>query len=728
MLVSRAIPALYGGVSQQPDAQRSPLQLEAMVNSWATIVDGIGKRAPSEFVAKLSDSALNSALLHIVNRDSANRFVVSITDGGIEVYDATTGERKGVSLTSGASVDYLKVPSGKTAAETFACVSVADYTFVLNKSVVTKLGAYGDDVAPQPIDYFNVNRAPGEGGAHTWQYPPNPPNGSYRGVVQTFQDLPENASEGWTFKIQATVESGFAGYYVRRTQGTWVEVTKPGLINAIDAKSMPHALVRNADGTWSFGPFSWAPRRVGDDTSNPGPSFLGRAITGIFFAANRLGMTVDENTILSRAGDFGNYWRMSAIDLLEDDVIDVAATETKVTKLQHAVPLAGDVMLFSDQVQFRLDGGSYMTPMSVSLTPTTYYPTTGRVAPEPLGSDIYFSSEEGGWARLMEYFVRDDSNSHDAADVTSHVPRLIPRGVREIATSPDQDAIFVVSDGAPDRIFHYKFYWSSDGEKAQSAWGWWQFPAGTRVLACECLGEYLYVVSSRPGGTFLEKVNLALTTVAPGLPHQVYLDERVMVTGMYDAGSNRTRFHLPYDVASARRSQYRIVRGAGWPEGVGGLVDPSSYVWTDPSTVTVPGNFAGLPAFFGRAYEQRWTFSKWFMQDRNGQADLSGRLQVRTVSLYYSRAGYFQTEVAPYGTNPEVQPVAPAKLAEFTGKTLGSTDLLVGKPAFDDGVYSFQVYGSAADCVISITNDSHLGAWFTAAEVEFFWQKRARFG
>lgn len=728
MLVSRAIPALYGGVSQQPDAQRSPLQLEAMVNSWATIVDGIGKRAPSEFVAKLSDEALHDAHLHIINRDAAKRFVVSITDGAIEVYDATSGQRQGVSYTGDGLTEYLNVPEGATAGDTFACVSVADYTFVLNKSVVTAMGKLGDDISPQPFDYFNVNRAPGEGGAHAWQYPPNPPAGSFRGNVQTFQDLPENAAEGWTFKVQATVESGFSGYYVRRTGGTWIEVTKPQLVNAIDAKTMPHALVRNADGTWSFGPFSWAPRRVGDNVSNPGPSFLGRAITGIFFASNRLGMTVDENTILSRAGDFGNFWRMSAIDLLEDDMIDVAATETKVTKLQHAVPFGGDVMLFSDQVQFRLDGGNYMTPMSVSLTPTTYYPTSGRVAPAPLGSDVYFASEEGGWARLMEYFVRDDSNANDAADITSHVPRLIPRGVREIATSADQDALFVVSDGAPDRIFTYKFYWNEGGEKAQSAWGEWTFTPDTRVLACECLGEYLYVVATRPGGTFLEKINLALTAAAPGMDHQVYLDERLTLSGLYDAGANRTRFHLPYAVAPERRAAYRVVRGAGWPEGSGGLVDPTTYVWTDESTVTIPGNFGGLTAFFGRTFTQRWTFSKWFMQDRNGQADLSGRLQVRTVSLYYTRAGYFQTEVAPYGVDPEVQSVAPAKLAEFTGKTLGSTELLIGTPTFDDGVYSFQVYGSANDCVISITNDSHLGAWFTAAEVEFFWQKRARFG
>jgi hypothetical protein len=724
MLVSKAIPALYGGVSQQPDTMRSLIQLASMVNSWSTVVDGIGKRPPSEHVAMIAPTPLEDAYLHTINRDITERYIVTIVDGDLKVH-GLDGTAYAVTFPHGKG--YLDVPNGSTARETFACVTVADYTFVLNKTVVVEQGPLNSDRTGQPVNYYDLNRAPGAGGAQQFQYPPNPSLGTYHGVVQTFQDLPETASEGATYKIQSTVESGFSGYYVRRTEGTWIEVTRPGAINAMDATTLPWALVRLGDGSFEFCPFSWAPRRVGDETTNPGPSFLGRTLNDIFFANNRLGLTVDENMVMSRAGDFGNFWRMSSIDLFDDDVVDVAATETKVTKLLYAVPMAGDVMLFADQVQFRFDTGDFLTPSSGSLKPTTQYPTVPLVRPAALGSDVYFASEEGDWARLYEYYVREESSERDAADVAGHVPRYIPAGVRDVATSSTHDAVFLVSKGAKNRVYHYKFYWASDSEKAQSAWGYWELNPTDSINAIECIGDYLYMVVVRPSGTFIERVNLSSTAVAPGLPFEVYLDRRASVTGTYDSVGDRTYFDLPYSIPTDRRQSLQVVRGGEWPAGKGGLLDPSQAVWIDVLRVAYPGNLTAHPVFVGEKYTQRWTFSKWFMTGRNGEPDLTGRLQIRTVTLYHTRAGYFKTEVAPYGTAPEIESVVPAKLAEFTGKTLGDDELLVGDPAFSDGAYSFQVYGNAGDAVISISNDSHLGAWFTSAEVEFFWQKRSRF-
>jgi hypothetical protein len=345
--------------------------------------------------------------------------------------------------------------------------------------------------------------------------------------------------------------------------------------------------------------------------------------------------------------------------------------------------------------------------------------------PAPLGSDVYFASEEGGWVRLFEYFVRDDGDSLDAADVTSHVPRYIPKGIREIATSAEHDCVFLLTSGAKNCVYHYKFYWSGENEKAQSAWGHWEFPVGTSVVAAECIGQYLYLVVVRSSGTWLERVDLSGTAVAPGMTHQVYLDRRYEVDPYYDTPTGYTIFTLPYAVPPAERSTYRIVRGAGNGANTGAMIDPAQFVWLSDTSVKVAGNVCPANCFVGHQYTMRFRFSRWFMRDGQNNPDLSGRLQIRTVTLYYTRAGYFATEVAPYGGTPDIEEVAPAMLSQFTGKTTGNT--LLGAPAFDDGSYSFQVYGNSEDSVISITNDSHLGAWFTSAEVEFFWQKRARF-
>lgn len=726
MLISRSIPALYGGVSQQPDTLRSDIQLREQINCWSTIVDGIGKRAPSQFVALLSSLQLQDAFIHVINRDVNERYVVVITSTQVLVYDME-GKQRAVNFPYGNA--YLKVPAGQTARETFAAVTVADYTFIVNKGVVVTQGVKNSDRETSSYNFYDPNRPVGATGASYGSYAPNPPIGSYGGVRQTFQDLPETASEGVTYKIAATSDSGFVGYYVRRTGGAWIEVTDPQANNTIDPYTMPHALVRQPDGVFSFSPFAWGPRRAGDAVTNPGPSFLGRTINDVVFVENRLGFLCDENIVLSRTGDFGMFWRMTVTQQLDDDFIDIQASETKVAKMLHALPMLGSIMLFSDQVQFRMEkgGAGAFTPSDCSLTPVTQFPASLAVPPKPLGSDVYFTSEEGGWARLLQYYVRQDgTNSTDADDVSGHVPRYVPKGIRSITASADLDAVFLVSDGAPNKLFHYKFYWNGD-QLAQSAWGHWEFPEGTTVLGCECIHSVLWLVIARADGTFLERIDLKDTATAPGMSHEVYLDRRMFLQGSYNSTGDYTLFDFPFAVAADEKPLWQMVRGPEASSGAGGLADPSKYRWLNDSTLLVPGNHTAGKSFLGVQYDSRWTFSRWYQKNSQGNPDLSGRLQVRTVSLAYSRAGYFSTEVAPYGTAPDVQPVVPHLLADFTGKTIGNADLLVGTPKFTDGIYTFQVYGNAEDAVITVTNDSHLGAWFTSAEVELFWQKRAQF-
>src|SRR3546814_14310347 len=86
------------------------------------------------------------------------------------------------------------------------------------------------------------------------------------------EKLPEIATNGDMYKIVGSIESGFTSYYVRRNGPVWDETVANGLRNKLDATTMPNCLVCEADGTFTFAPFSWAPRRVGDGNTNPVPT------------------------------------------------------------------------------------------------------------------------------------------------------------------------------------------------------------------------------------------------------------------------------------------------------------------------------------------------------------------------------------------------------------------------------------------------------------------------
>src|SRR3990167_10105672 len=85
-LRSGNVPSLIQGVSQQPAALRLPTQLDLMENCYASAVEGLIRRSPTEHISKVSDVPLDSAFLHIINRDVTERYNVILTPKAVKVF------------------------------------------------------------------------------------------------------------------------------------------------------------------------------------------------------------------------------------------------------------------------------------------------------------------------------------------------------------------------------------------------------------------------------------------------------------------------------------------------------------------------------------------------------------------------------------------------------------------------------------------------------------------
>lgn len=751
MLLNRAIPALYNGVSQQPATMRMPSQAEAQINAWSTVVDGVRPRPPFQHVAKLSTSDLSSACLHIINRTATQRYAVVITNGDLKVYDFA-GNAKTVSFPNGKA--YL---SASTPNVDFAATSVADYTFIVNKTVNVTMDSAGADTSAQPNNYVSLLTAINAAdiaaaignpfsSALRNQYPPNPTAGTLKGSVQSFDFLPGNPSakagtpapvQGDLWQIQGDATSNFTIYYVIYTGGVWNETVAPSLVNQIDATTMPWALVHNADDTFDFVPFSWAPRRVGDETTNPNPSFVGRTINDVFFYQNRLSMLDGENCVCSAAGDFGNYYRLTVTQLLDDSVMDEGASETSVTSMNFAVPFATGLMIFSDQTQFRLvtplDGT--FSPTTVSLQVATKYLCSTTVRPIMLGSDVYFISEDDSYAHLREYFVKLSFTGQiqtTAEDTTAHVPSYIPKGVYMLAGSLQHDAAFLATAAQPSRLYVYKFMWSSETEKAQSCWNYWELGAGNQVLQAAGLDDYLWAVIKRNDGTYLEKMSLAVganvgLTDNKGNLYDLNLDRRVITTGVFTGSpSNFTTFTLPYTPSMAEQSSIRIILGASFSTS-GAMLDPSTYTFPSGNTVRVPGDFHTGSVFVGYNYEFSHLFSQQYMLNQNNVAVLSGRLTLRNWLMSYVKAAFFEVAVDSYGNdNPNTVQFVPASVAAYSGMTIGEAALIIGSPNFRTGTATFGVFGDSNEATVELLNDTPYPCAFFEAEWEAEYTNRGR--
>lgn len=174
-LVNEDILSLVNGVSQQPAHQRLPSQHEAQENMLSDEADGVTDRPPMDHVAKLTGSVTSVPTggfkVHTIDRGDGQQFGVFIEDGDINVYDLSDGSEVVVNdnaTGSAGSYDYLDFDTSEyTAEEAFAVVTVADYTFIVNRTIAAAMS--GVNSAGRENDHEGILWVDGVGDAVTHQ-------------------------------------------------------------------------------------------------------------------------------------------------------------------------------------------------------------------------------------------------------------------------------------------------------------------------------------------------------------------------------------------------------------------------------------------------------------------------------------------------------------------------------------------------------------------------------
>ena len=151
-LLSSPIPSLHNGVSQQSPMVRSADQCELQLNAWSSLAEGLGKRPPTETVARLMYQTPESALIQEINRDVSERYTVIIADGVIRIFDL-----EGTEVPVVAPGGWGYIASASNPADDIGLTTVADYTFVVNRKVICRMA--GDGAAPAPGYAIWANRS-----------------------------------------------------------------------------------------------------------------------------------------------------------------------------------------------------------------------------------------------------------------------------------------------------------------------------------------------------------------------------------------------------------------------------------------------------------------------------------------------------------------------------------------------------------------------------------------
>ena len=530
---------------------------------------------------------------------------------------------------------------------------------------------------------------------------------AYMGKVTAVNKLPPLAPNGYIMQISGEKNSEDDDFYVKwdDIHKVWKETIAPSIPYKINPKNMPHAIVRESDGSFTLKKLPWVDRGAGNEDTNPDPSFIGRKINDIFFYRNRLGVISDESIILSSTNDFFNFWFKSSAAIADTDPIDVSVSSNKVATLTHAVPFARELMLFSREGQFVLSSDGVMTPKSVKCDQITNFDYNPMVQPISVGPSIFFVNDRVNHSSLMRYYsLQDVADLKDAEDVSAHIPTYIPRGITRLSGNTTENVVTLVNTNNPNTVYCYKFI-LQNGVSEQQAWFKWTFGyKGTEVVLAEFIDSTIYLLINSPNGLFLDKAQLTGNALDfEDEPVRLFMDRKVKYT--IPSTAKYSDFN-DYTELSLKDIYKYVPKNTG--EYVMYLVNKDGYLteineWDDNGVFRINGDHRGNEAFVGMSYYFYTKLSKQNIKratDNGGVvSEDEGRLQLRYYWFNYSNSGVFDCHVDNDVKNKHFR-------YRFTGKILGESRTKLGVNNVFTGKYKFPVQDNNSEVVISLSSNN----------------------
>jgi hypothetical protein len=270
----------------------------------------------------------------------------------------------------------------------------------------------------------------------------------------------------------------------------------------------------------------WKPREVGDNETNPLPSFVGFPVDSISFFKNRIVFTSRQNVICSQAGDYFNFFASTVITIVDNDPIDLSAGSTKPIKLTEALATSSGLLLFGDNGQYILQTTTEsFSPKTAEINLLANYSLFESVSPIDIGNSILFMEENAKSSAVYEMALSQSIGGKPAIiELTRLIPTYIPSAIYQFKASQAANTVALVSRQDPTEIYLYRYF--QNGDTRISGWFRWTTPHPVEALDFD--QDILYIVTKNDTNYLLSKVSLITDTPSDSILFEgEYLDVRL---------------------------------------------------------------------------------------------------------------------------------------------------------------------------------------------------------
>ena len=496
----------------------------------------------------------------------------------------------------------------------------------------------------------------------------------FQGSVNDVQNLPNQCKHGYIVKIANARMAEEDDYYLkfngendRDGTGSWAECAKPGIAKTLT--NMPLVIQRTATTTFTVKQFTYSDRAVGDDVTNPMPSFVGGRINKVLFFRNRLAILSGENVITSRPGTLGepDFFAESALTVSAADPIDISAASMFPSELFDGIEINTGLVVFSTNQQFLLaSDDTVLNPDTAKLRSVSTFNYNETIPPISLGTTIAYVDNSGKFSRFNEMANTQREGEPSIVEVSKIVPTLLPKDI-DLLTNSRENAVVLMGKTDSDVVYGYKYFQVSE-ERKQAAWFQWKFnnPLLYHFIVND---EYFFLDSDK----FLQCVKLVQTSSDPsitqdGVEYLLHVDNYTTISGgSYNSTTKLTTFSSVSWLPSVTTPNHDLVLVDTNTDAVrlGRYAKPTS---TSTTSFTVPGDWSSATLTIGYIYPYEVKFPTFYYTRQDGnstRSDVNASLVLHRVKFHFGKIGLYETTIERTGKPDYTEVYESTELDEY---------------------------------------------------------------
>ncbi len=491
--------------------------------------------------------------------------------------------------------------------------------------------------------------------------------------VNDVQNLPNQCKHGYIVKISNSRMSDEDDYYLRFDgannrdgSGSWSECAKAGIAKTLT--NMPLVIQRTAATTFTVKQFTYADRRVGDDTTNPMPSFVGSRINKVLFFRNRLALLSGENVITSRPGTLGtpDFFNETALTVSASDPVDISAASMFPSELFDGIEMNTGLVVFSTNQQFLLaSDDTVFNPDTAKLRSISTFNYNESIPPISLGTTLAYVDNSGKFSRFNEMANIQREGEPSIVEVSKVVPTLLPKDI-DLLTNSRENSIILLGKTGSDDVFGYKYFQVSE-QRQQAAWFKWKLN-NPLVYHFIINDEYFFLDSDY----YLQSVKLVQTETDPSIVQDnvdflLHVDNHTTVSGgSFNATTNITTFTGVswLNTVTTPNHDLVVIDTNSSSTRVGRYAKPT----ISGTSFTLPGNWSGVTLTIGYIYPYEVKFPTFYATRREGnssRADVNSSLVLHRIKFHFGKIGLYETTLERVGKNNYTEVYESTELDEY---------------------------------------------------------------